>query len=297
VAIRVFKTKATGGFLSKPEDIHLTLGDKTNVSLAGSWKAEIGIDARAPHPLPLSYENWPVIPSVLYQGMLAPVAPFSISGTIWYQGEANAVRGYEYRQVLPLMIADWRKFFGQGDFPFYVVSLPAFKPRSDSPVDKDDWADIRESQALTAADVKNSCLAVTIDTGEAGNIHPKDKAPVGNRLAFCALAKYYKEKIPYAGPSVTKVDRMADAIRLHYANADGGLVSKGPLTGEFQIAGDDRKWVWADARIHGETVLVSSPQVTHPKEVRYAWQANPPATLYNEAGLPAVPFRSDRGRQ
>jgi sialate O-acetylesterase len=294
VAIRVFKTKAQGGFLSRPEEIHLLLGDKTNIPLAGTWKAEIGIDARPPHSLPLSYENWPVIPSALYEGMLAPIAPLSITGAIWYQGEANAVRGYEYRKVLPLMIADWRKLFAQGDFPFYIVSLPAFKPRSNTPVDGDEWAEIRESQAITAATVPHSCLAVTIDTGEAGNIHPKDKAAVGNRLAFCALAKHYDKKVPYAGPAVTKVDRLAGALRLHYAHADGGLVNKGPLTDEFQVSGEERKWVWADARIHGDTVLVSSPQVPHPKEVRYAWQANPPATLYNEAGLPAVPFRSDK---
>ncbi|MGC2399134.1 MAG: sialate O-acetylesterase, partial [Acidobacteriaceae bacterium] len=294
VAIRVFKTKSPGGFLSKPEEIHLALGEKTNIPLTGTWKAEIGIDARPPHPLPLSYENWPVVPSVLYEGMLAPVAPLSITGAIWYQGEANAVRGYEYRKVLPVMIADWRKLFAQGDFPFYVVSLPAFKQRSNAPEDGDEWAEIRESQAITAAAVSHSCLAVTIDTGESGNIHPKDKTAVGGRLAFCALAKYYDKKIAYAGPTVTKVDRPAGAIRLHYAHTDGGLVSKGPLVDEFQIAGEDRKWVWADARIHGDTILVSSPRVPHPKEVRYAWQANPPATLYNEAGLPAVPFRSDK---
>jgi sialate O-acetylesterase len=294
LAIRVFKTKPQGGFLSKPEDIHLMLGDKTNIHLAGPWKVEIGIDARPPHPLPLSYENWPVIPSVLYEGMLTPVAPLSITGAIWYQGEANAVRGYEYRKVLPVMIGDWRRLFGQGDFPFYIVSLPAFKPRSSTPVDGDEWAETRESQAVTAATVSHSCLAVTIDTGEAGNIHPKEKVPVGDRLAFCALAKYYDKKVPYTGPTVTKIDRLPGAIRLHYAHTDGALASKGPLTDEFQIAGDDRKWAWADARIHGDTIVVSSPQVPHPKEVRYAWQSNPPATLYNQAGLPAVPYRSDK---
>ena len=116
--IRVLKTGPKGGFLGKPEDLHVLLGDKTSVSLAGEWKAKLSVDARPPHPLPISYENWPVMPSVLYQGMLEPIAPLSITGAIWYQGEANSKRGFEYRKVLPAMIADWRKLFGQGDFPF-----------------------------------------------------------------------------------------------------------------------------------------------------------------------------------
>ena len=146
--------------------------------------------------MPISYENWPVMPTVLYQGMLEPLAPLSITGAIWYQGEANSKRGFEYRKVLPAMIADWRKLFGQGDFPFYMVSLPAYQHRSESPID-DAWAETRESQAITAATVPNTCLAVTIDTGDPDTIHPKDKIPVGDRLAYCALAKNYGENIPY----------------------------------------------------------------------------------------------------
>ncbi|MBW8870600.1 MAG: hypothetical protein JF563_07540, partial [Acidobacteriales bacterium] len=149
------------------------------VPLAGEWKAKVSVDARPPHPLPIAYENWPVMPSVLYEGMLAPIAPLSITGVIWYQGEQNSPRGYEYRKILPAMIADWRSLFGQGDFPFYIVSLPAFTKHSDVPVNGDDWTELRESQAIAAATVPNSCLAVTIDTGEADNIHAKEKQPVG----------------------------------------------------------------------------------------------------------------------
>jgi sialate O-acetylesterase len=293
VTIRVLKTKPVGGFLGKPEELHLMLGDKSIVPLAGKWKGRLSVDARPPHPLPIAYENWPVMPTVLYEGMLAPIAPLSITGALWYQGEQNSERGYQYRRILPVMIADWRKLFGLGDFPFYIVSLPAFKPRSATPVDGDEWAETRESQALTAASVPNSCLAVTIDTGDPDNIHSKDKQPVGERLALCALANYYGEKIAYAGPTLTTVDRLPDSIRLHFANADGGLVVKGPKLEEFSIAGEDRKWYWADARIVGDTVVVSSPTVTNPKEVRYAWQSNPAATLFNGAGLPAGPFRTD----
>ena len=290
--IRVLKTAPKGGFLDKPEDLHVLLGDKTSVSLAGEWKGKLSVDARPPHPLPISYENWPVMPSVLYQGMLEPIAPLSITGAIWYQGEANSKRGFEYRKVLPAMIADWRKLFGQGDFPFYIVSLPAFEHRSPSPVD-DAWAETRESQAITASTIPNTCLAVTIDTGDPDTIHPKDKIPVGDRLAYCALAKHYGENIPSEGPAFTSFDVLSLAIRLHFAHAEGGLVIKGDKPEEFSIAGDDHKWYWADAHVFGDTVVVSSSAVPNPKAVRYAWQSNPAATLYNKAGLPAVPFRTD----
>ena len=292
VAIRVLKTKPQGGFLSKPEDLRLMLGDKTSIPLAGKWKGQLSLDARPPHPLPIGYENWPVLPSVLYQGMLAPIAPLSITGTIWYQGEQNSERGFQYRRILPVMIADWRKLFGQGDFPFYIVSLPAFRQRSATPID-DAWAETRESQALTAASVPDSCLAVTIDTGDPDNIHPKDKRPVGERLALCALAQHYGKHLVFSGPTLVSVKRLPGSIRLRFAHTNGGLVVKGPKLEEFAIAGDDRKWYWADAHIKGNTVVVSSSSVPNPKEVRYAWQSNPAATLFNGAGFPAAPFRTD----
>lgn len=292
IAIRVFKTKPDGGFMGKPEQLHLVLGDKTSIPLAGEWKAKLSVDARPPHPLPMAWENWPVMPAVLYNGMLAPVAPLEITGAIWYQGEQNSPHGYEYRKVLPAMIGDWRSVFGQGDFPFLIVSLPKFMQHSAVPTD-DGWADIRESQAIAAATTPNSCLVVTIDTGEADNIHPKLKEPVGDRLAFCALAKAYHKHVVYSGPTLKSVDRRPGEIRLHFAHADGGLVVKGAKPGEFSIAGDDRKFYWADAHIEGKTVIVSSPEVPHPTQVRYAWQSNPEATLFNGAGLPAGPFRTD----
>ncbi|MGA7895058.1 MAG: sialate O-acetylesterase, partial [Candidatus Sulfotelmatobacter sp.] len=221
VAIRVLKTKPTGGFLAKPEELHIKLGDKTNIPLAGKWKGQLSVDARPPHPLPIGYENWPVMPSVLYEGMLAPIAPLSITGALWYQGEQNSERGFQYRRILPAMIEDWRKLFGQGDFPFYIVSLPAFGHRSEIPTD-DKWAETRESQALTAASVRNTCLAVTIDTGDPDNLHPKDKQPVGERLAQCALAKQYGEKVVYSGPTLASVERLPDSVRLHFVHTDGG---------------------------------------------------------------------------
>jgi len=292
LAIRVFKTKPQGGFLGKPEDLHLLLADKTIIPLAGKWKGQLSLDARPPQALPIGYQNWPVMPSVLYEGMLAPIAPLSITGALWYQGEENSDRGFQYRKIMPVMIADWRKLFAQGDFPFYIVSLPAFHKHSDMPID-DTWAETRESQALAAASVHNSCLAVTIDTGDPDNIHPKDKLPVGERLAFCALAKHYRKKVVYSGPAMASVQRLPGSIRLKFKHTDGGLAVKGDKLGEFAIAGEDQKWYWADALIHGSMVIVSSPSVPDPKAVRYAWQGNPAATLFNGAGLPAVPFRTD----
>ena len=293
LVIRVLKTQPNGGFLDKPDGVHLALGE-SSIPLAQDWKAKVSVDARPPHPLPISYENWPVMPSVLYQGMLEPLAPLSITGAIWYQGEANAKRGFEYRKVLPAMIADWRRLFGQGDFPFYIVSLPAYGHRSPTPVDGDQWAETRESQALTVASVPNACLAVTIDTGDPDSIHPTEKEPVGNRLAYCALALKYGQKIAYQGPTFVSAEPLSGtAIRLHFAHAEGGLVVKGSNPGEFEIAGEDHVWHWADAHIFGDTIIVSSSDVPNPKAVRYAWQSNPAATLYNSAGLPATPFRTD----
>ena len=139
IAIRVFKTKPDGGFLAKPDELHLVLGDKSSIPLAGVWKGKLSVDARPPQPMPLTYENWPVMPSVLYEGMLRPLAPLSLAGAIWYQGEQNSDRGYAYRRVLPVMIADWRNLFDQGNFPFYIVSLPTHKAQAGCPQELFPW--------------------------------------------------------------------------------------------------------------------------------------------------------------
>ncbi len=292
VVLRVFKLKPVDGFLAKPEVLRIELGDGSSVPLAGKWRATVSVDARPPHPMPMDFENYPTMPVVFYEGMIAPLAPLAITGAIWYQGEANTTRGVQYRKLLPVLISDWRTLFGQGDFPFYIVSLPLFSARRSAPGD-DGWAEVREAQAITAATVPNSGLAVTIDTGEPDNIHPKQKKVVGDRLALCALAEHYHLPVADRGPTFASVDSVPGALRLHFTNVGGGLVVHGPKLAEFSVAGADRKWSWADARVEGDTVLVSSPSVPDPVAARYAWQANPAATLYNAAGLPAVPFRTD----
>ena len=292
IALRIFKTEPDGGFLGKPADLRLTLADRDVIALAGAWQGKISVDARPPHPMPLHFANWPVLPAVLYNGMLVPMAPLTITGAIWYQGAQNSPRGYEYRKLLPAVIASWRQLFGQGDFPFYIVQLPAFGARSATPTD-DGWADIRESQSIVAAAVPHSCLAVTIDTGDAESLHPGNKQPVGERLARCALARYYGKDVLDSGPTVASVARLTHSIRLGFENANGGLVAQGGRLEGFSIAGRDRKWHWADAHIQGPAVIVSAPEVPHPTQARYDWQSNPAATLFNGAGLPAGPFRTD----
>jgi len=292
ITLRVFKLKPEGGFLGKPDELRLTLGDGTVIPLSGEWKGKVAVDARPPHPLPVGFENLPTMPGVLQMGMLAPVAPLAITGAIWYQGESNAERAHQYRRLLPALIADWRQLFGQGDFPFYIVGMPFFKHRSDVPVE-DSWAELRDAQSFIARTVPHSCLAITIDTGNADDVHPVDKKEGGERLAFCALSQHYGQKIPFSGPSLAKVERLPGSIKLHFDHTDGGLVVKSEKLAEFSVAGEDKKWYWAEARLEGNTIIVSSPSVPSPKEVRYAWQANPVATLFNGVGLPASPFRTD----
>lgn len=292
ITIRVLKSIPKGGFESRPEDLKMTIGDKT-IPLAGEWKAKLAVDGRPPQPLPLRYQNWPEMPAVLYTGMIQPIAPMSLAGAVWYQGEENSPRGYQYRKVLSAMIGDWRSTFHEPHMPFIVVQLPAYLAHSDTPTD-DDWSDLRESQLVVTQTVPNTCLAVTIDTGDPNSIHPTDKEPAGDRIARCALNMYHGDKkVVDQGPTVEKVERRRGEIRLKFAHADGGLVSKSENLGEFSVAGDDQQFHWANARIQGDTIIVSSPAVPDPKEVRYAWQSNPQATLFNGAGLPASPFRTD----
>lgn len=244
---------------------------------------------RRPRP-PLG-PNHPHRPSGLYNGMIAPLIPVAIRGAIWYQGESNASRAYQYRKLFPAMIQDWRRHWGQGDFPFLFVQLANFRPAVDQPGESE-WAELREAQTRTLRLPKTG-MAVAIDIGEANDIHPKNKQEVGRRLALAARHIAYGEDLVYSGPLFKSMTIEGDAIRLHFHHVDGGLVAKGDKLTGFAIAGKDRKFVWATAKIDGDTVVVQADGVTDPIAVRYGWADNPACNLYNKAGLPASPFRTD----
>jgi sialate O-acetylesterase len=190
------------------------------------------------------------------------------------------------------MIRDWRNHFGVGDFPFHIVQLAAFQPTHPDPREHN-WAELREAQAETARTLANCGLAVAIDVGDAADIHPKDKKSVGERLALSALAGAYGEDVVGSGPWYRAMRVTPEGIRLQFDHVGGGLTTRGDRLTGFALAGADRRFVWADAVIDGDEVVVSSPNVPSPVAVRYAWDANPTCNLYNAAGLPAVPFRTD----
>lgn len=231
-------------------------------------------------------------PANLYNAMLTPVLPYGMRGAIWYQGESNAGRAYQYRTLFPTMIENWRADWHQGDFPFYFVQLANFMAEKPEPGESA-WAELREAQSMTLK-LPNTGQAVIIDIGEAQDIHPKNKQDVGKRLALWALAKTYGKDVVYSGPTYKSMEKKGDRIVLRFDDVDGGLEAKdGEALKGFAIAGEDKKFVWADAKIVGDTVVVASPKVKAPAAVRYAWADNPVCNLYNKAGLPACPFRTD----
>lgn len=232
-------------------------------------------------------QSW--MPAGLYNAMIAPLTPFPIRGAIWYQGESNASRERAslYARLFGTMIRDWRRAWGQGDFPFFFVQLANFKAGADSK-----WPELRDAQRQTLG-LANTGMAVTTDIGNADDIHPKNKQDVGMRLALAARAIAYGESIEYSGPLFRQATPEASAIRIWFDHAGSGLTAKDAGLRGFEIAGAERKFVAAEARIDGATVLVSSPKLTAPAYVRYAWSDNPDGNLYNREGLPASPFRSD----
>jgi sialate O-acetylesterase len=229
-------------------------------------------------------------PGSLYNAMIAPFVPYAIRGFLWYQGEYNAPRAYEYRKLFPNLIRSWRTDWNQ-ELPFLFVQLANYKDPVKEPGDAQ-WAELREAQLMALA-LPRTGMATAVDVGENWDIHPKNKQAVGHRLALVALAQVYGQNIPYSGPLYDSMTVEGNTIRLRFKHTHGGLVAKDGLLKSFAIASEDKKWVWADVRIDGETVVVSSPAVANPVAVRYAWADNPPSTLYNGADLPASPFRTD----
>jgi sialate O-acetylesterase len=314
LAVRLYAPETPAKFWS-----HVKMAGNT---YAGEWLSKI--EYTLPELTAAELASMPKQPAVLaettkvasqlYNGTVSPVAGYGISGAVWYQGESNIDRAYQYRSTLPLLIADWRRIWGEGDFPFYICQLTNMNAKLPQPAESK-WAELREAQAM-ALSVPNTGLAVLIDAGESKNIHPRDKQVVGERLGLVALAKTYGRDIEYSGPEYSGMKTEGSRVRLSFTHLGGGLFAKplpdtfpevahenrfaplvrnspsSPLEG-FALCGADRKWVWADAKIDGDTVVVWSDKVPAPVAVRYAWADNPTCNLYNAAGLPAGPFRTD----
>lgn len=297
ITVKITDTGGSGGI--NAENGILSIGLKTKragdlISLNGDWKYNISVDLAKYPKAPKSQLNSPNRPTVLFNSMIKPLIPFKIKGAIWYQGESNASRGYQYRELFPLMIRDWRKQWND-EIPFYFVQLASYQNRNTEPVEAE-WAELREAQFQTLK-LENTGMAVAIDLGEDKDIHPKNKQDVGLRLALAARAKTYGQNIAYSGPIYTGYKIEGNKIRISFSNTDKGLNAKdGKLVG-FAIAGLDHKFEWAEAVIDGNDVIVSSPNVEFPIAVRYGWSINPNVNLYNGAGLPASPFRTDDWRR
>jgi sialate O-acetylesterase len=297
IRVRALDTGGPGGFHGKPEDmkVELASGGGDSISLSGEWLYQETTPMSKLKPFPRTIATDPNGATVLYNGMIAPLVPFAIKGAIWYQGEANAVRPFQYRTLLPTMIKDWRSRFGN-DFPFLIVQLANFMAARPEPSESQ-WAELREAQFLTSETVPRTAVATAIDIGDDKDIHPKNKQEVGHRLALAARAIAYGEKNEYAGPAFRKMTVESNKIRLTFDHIGGGLVAKnGDKLLGFAIAGSDKKFVWADAVIDGNTVVVSSAQVQHPVAARYDWADNPNGNLYNKANLPTFPFRTDQNK-
>ncbi len=236
--------------------------------------------------------NNPQRPTVLYNAMIAPLQPFAIRGVIWYQGEGNSSRAYQYQSLFSTMIKAWRDGWKQGDFPFLFVQIAPYQKIVDRPTESV-WAELRDAQRKTSQTVPNTAMAVITDCGDESDIHPTRKEPVGARLALAARALVYGHKIESSGPEYAGLDVEKDRAILRFKHLGGGLEPRdGPLTG-FTISGEDHTFYNAEAEIQGDTIVVRSPKVEHPVAVRYGWADYPLGNLWNKAGLPASPFRTD----
>jgi sialate O-acetylesterase len=290
IVVRVINSSswARGGFVKeKPYEL---IGQGQTIDLKGPWQYQLGATSEPIQPK--TFIQWQ--PVGLFNGEIAPLLNYSIKGVIWYQGESNAGRNPStYQKLFSTLIADWRQRWNQGDFPFLYVQLAAFMETKDQPSESG-WAELREAQLKTLS-VPNTAMIVATDIGEATDIHPLNKEDVGKRLALAAENLAYGEKdVVYSGPIYKSMTIDGNKITLTFTDVDGGLVAKGSQLKYFAIAGPDKKFVWANAKIEGDKIIVWSDSVPNPVAVRYAWADNPDtANLYNKAGLPASPFRTD----
>ena len=251
-------------------------------TLLASWKLD---SLTKPKPVTPIKPNPDKAPVRLYNAMIAPLAPYTLKGIIWYQGESNADRAYQYRKLFPAMIASWRSDFKNKDLPFYFVQISPHRSQN---------AEIRDAQLYSFRTVTHTGMAVTTDNGDSLDIHPRNKKLVGDRLSLWALHNEYgKKDMVVSGPLYRSMKMEGNKIRIRFDYVDGGLVANEGELKEFTIAGDDQVFVPAKAMIDGDEVVVWSEQVNKPAAVRFAWKNVPRPNLYNKAGLPASPFRTD----
>ncbi len=290
------QTKAWPGFQAQWQEALKVLPQRQAEypALDAAWRKADEESRATGKPNALPWPHPPVGPGTAFapggafNGMIAPLAPYALRGVLWYQGEGNVGHADEYRELFPAMIRDWRARWAQGDFPFYFVQIPNF---ADNHADGRQWAALREAQTAGLA-LPNTRMVVTIDVGEAQNLHPTNKQPVGERLALVAEANAYGLAVEGTGPVFASVAREAAGLRVKFTHAAGLTIREAPPAG-FEVAGSDRVFHPATARIEGETVIVPAPEASEPVAVRYAWTNSPVASVYNGAGLPAAPFRTD----
>ena len=290
VAVRVLDTGGVAGLNGKAEQMAVRRDGKRLVPLHGSWRYRKGAAMGDLPAKPAGQEIGPNDPSVLFNGMIAPLVPYGIRGAIWYQGESNRGTPLLYERVFPNMIADWRQQWGGDAFPFYFVQIAPFGYRGDT----GQAGALRDAQRLTLS-TPNTGMAVTMDIGDPRDIHPSNKRDVGKRLALWALAKTYGvDGLAYSGPLYRSMATEGSTIRLAFDHAEDGLVLRDAPRSYFMIAGADRRFVEARAVVDGSSIVVSSDEVREPVAVRYAWGAADEPNLFNAAGLPASSFRTDR---
>lgn len=281
IAVRVFDHYLSGGFGGPEKVMYIFPKDgKERIAVSGRWKYEVATALQQMPLDPFQFAN--NVPSLLYNGMIEPLIPFGIRGVIWYQGESNADRAEKYRDLSEIMITDWRKQWGQGEFPFIFVQLAGFQ--------WDSWAKLRQAQ-LETLKVPGTAMVVAADIGEIDNIHPANKQEVGRRLALAARGMVYGEDIVYSGPIIKSMEVKGSIARLNFDHVGSGLIIKdGPHLKGFEMAGEDGEFLPAEAIIVKNTVVVRNPEIKNPKAVRYGWSAFPEGNLYNKEGLPASPF-------
>lgn len=279
-----------GGGLNPPADsIYLSNG-KGKINLSGNWKYKKDLEPGIPE-----IHNYHQYPTFLFNAMINPIIPYGLKGIIWYQGEHNEPDAYNYRNLFPLLITDWRIRFEQGYLPFLFVQLPNYYKRDSVPADGK-WAVLRESQA-EALRLPNVGMACIIDLGMADNIHPTNKTDVGNRLADVAQKQVYGKSIITSNPIIESYKVDGDKIKITFTETANGLkTSSGKTIKGFAIAGEDQQFYWAKATINNNVIVVSSVHVKKPVAVRYAWANNPDCNLVNSEDQPAIPFRTDTWR-